>query len=159
MLPIFADYVLCNLSVHFGLDLTKTLLSFRSVEANSIHKETLKCMKCELLKLFLFVRIGQNVFPMSHGTVSTVHICPRPTPLLFAADLGYQQRETKTTLIVDYINKNIFVLSWTLIIYFVTNSTISFRSQADPSTRHAFVFVLPYFERVVLRVVSKYWIH
>lgn len=50
----------------------------------------------------------------------------------------HQQRQTNT-LIVDDINKNIFVLSWTLIIYFVTNSSISFGSQADQPTRHAFV--------------------
>lgn len=64
----------------------------------------------------------------------------------------------KKTLIVDYINKNIFVLSLTfnLFCYKLYEPSV-FSVSGRPSTRHAFVLFWTCFrsERMVLCVVSK----
>lgn len=75
----------------------------------------------------VFMKFG-SVFPR-HGTVPLLHV---PPILLQTLAINRARENNKQTLIVDYINKNIFVLSLTLIIYFATDSTISFSVSGRP---------------------------
>lgn len=117
--------------------------------------------------VFLFVRLVKMsslyLTVLSQPFISAPP--PHPSPfLLQTSAINREKQKKKNALIVDYINKNIFALSWTLIIYFVTNSNHQFFGlrqtplHAMPfvlyRTQRASVFV---FERMVHRVVSKYW--
>lgn len=79
--------------------------------------------------LFLFVGLSSP----RHGTVSVVHISP---VLLQTSTIGRGKKEKKT-LIVDDINKNIFVLSFDFNYLFCYGLDHRLGSRADPP--HAFV--------------------
>lgn len=72
---------------------------------------------------------------LSHGTVFAAHIVLLQTSAI-------DREKNMKTLIVDYINKNIFVLSWTFNYLFCYELEHQFPVSGRPSTRHAFVSLL-----------------